>query len=126
MLGENIFKDIFKRSLILLTIAIILIVALTKEPKSYIYGYVFGMIINILNFRLMSLSIRRSVTLTPKGAQRHAVTGYMTRYLTYGMVFYIAAVADHINIYTVALGFLTVKIIIISDTFYDIIKGNKK
>lgn len=126
MLGENIFTTILKRSLVVMIIGILAILILTSEPKPYIYGLLFGMIINILNFRLMSLSVKKALTLNPGIAQKYAVGNYLVRYMIYGIVLYIAATADYIDLLMVIVGFFTVKLIIISDTFYDLLKGKKK
>ena len=126
MLGENIFISIIKRSLILLLVGIIAIFIFASQPKPYIYGLVFGMIINILNFRLMSLSIKKALSLNEGAAQKYAMGNYLVRYLIYGIVLYIGAVADHINLLAVVVGFFTVKVIIISDTFYEQFKVKRK
>ena len=52
----------------------------------------------------------------------YVVGSYMARYIIYGVVLTIAALADYLNFYTVVLGFFMVKIVILSDTFYDTIK----
>lgn len=130
MLGENIFKDIVKRSAIFLITGIALIVAFTSmksiDPKPYIYGFTFGVIINVLNFRLMSLSIKKSLKLNLGSAQKYTVGNYLVRYVIYGIVLYIAAVADYIDLLSVIVGFFAVKLIIITDNFYEIFKGQKK
>ena len=119
MLGENIFISIVKRALLLFAIGVGAILLLADEPKPYIYGLLFGMVINILNFRLMSLSIKKSVKLGMATAQKYTMGNYLVRYLIYGIVLYIAAVADYIDLLAVVVGFFTVKVIIVSDAFYD-------
>ena len=126
MLGENIFISVIKRALVLLVVGIVLILIVTNDPKPYIYGLVFGMTINILNFRLMSLSIKKALSLSEGGAQKYTMGNYLVRYVIYGIVLYIATIADYIELLTVILGFFTVKVIIISDTFLDQIRSIKK
>ncbi len=126
MIGENIFISIVKRALVIFAIGAVGILIFVSEPKSYIYGLLFGMVINILNFRLMSLSIKKAIKLDPNKAQRFTVGNYLVRYLIYGIVLYIAAVADYINLVTVVIGFFTVKLIIVSDAFYEQVKGKRK
>lgn len=125
MLGENIFMDILKRSAIVLVVAVIAILIIADSPKPYIYGLLFGMVINLLNFRLMTLSIKKALSLNPAKAQGYAVGNYLVRYLIYGIVLYIAATADYLNLLSVIIGFFTVKLIIISDTFFDLLKRKK-
>lgn len=126
MLGKNIFISVIKRALVLLVVGIVLILIVTNDPKPYIYGLVFGMTINILNFRLMSLSIKKALSLSEGGAQKYTMGNYLVRYVIYGIVLYIATIADYIELLTVILGFFTVKVIIISDTFLDQIRSIKK
>ena len=125
MLGENIFISIVKRALVLFAIGVGAILLLANEPKPYIYGLLFGMVINILNFRLMSLSIKKSVKLGMATAQKYTMGNYLVRYLIYGIVLYIAAVADYIDLLAVVVGFFTVKVIIVSDAFYDQFKRRR-
>ncbi len=126
MLGENIFIDILKRSAVVLVIAIIAIAVIADNPMPYILGLLFGMVINLLNFRLMSLSVTKALTYNQGRAQMYATVNYLVRYLIYGIVLYIAATADYIDLLSVVIGFFTVKLIIISDTFFDLLKGKKK
>lgn len=126
MLGENIFTSIVKRALVIFAVAVVAILIIANEPKPYIYGLLFGMIINILNFRLMSLSIKKAIKLNPGTAQKITVGNYLVRYLIYGIVLYIAAVADYIDLLAVVVGFFTVKLIIVSDAFYDQFKRTRK
>ena len=122
-LGENYFSTIIKRSVILVIIMSLAILAIFKEPKPHIYGLLFGSIINMLNFRLMYLSTKKAMSLNMKRAQMHVTINYLLRYITYGLVLVIAAKADYISLYTVILGIFTIKIVIISDAFYDTIKS---
>lgn len=121
-LGENYFITIIKRSIILVAIISAIILVAFKEPKPYLYGLLFGSVINLLNFRLMYLSTKKAVTLSMRGAQSHIVINYLIRYMIYGLVLIVAAKADYINLYTAILGFFIVKIIILSDAFYDTVR----
>lgn len=121
-LGENYFSTIIKRSIILVILISAIILLIFKESKPYLYGIWFGAIINLLNFRLMYLSTKKAMTLSMRGAQSHIVINYLIRYMIYGLVLIIAAKADYINLYTAILGFFIVKIVIISDAFYDTIR----
>lgn len=121
-LGENYFSTIIKRSIILIVLIAIAIMLIFKDPKPYLYGMLFGAIINLLNFRLMYLSTKKAMSLSIKGAQSHIVINYLIRYMIYGVVLIVATKADYINLYTTILGFFVVKMIILSDAFYDTLK----
>ncbi len=121
-LGENYFGTIIKRSIILIVVALAVMAVAFKEPKPYLYGMLFGSIINILNFRLMYLSTKKAMALNMKGAQVHIVVNYLIRYMIYGLVLIVAVKADYMSLYTVILGLFVVKIVILSDAFYDTIR----
>ena len=125
-LGENYFSTIIKRGIILVLVISGIILLIAKNPKPYLYGIIFGSSINFLNFRLMYISTKKAMSMSIKGAQSHTVTNYFIRYFIYGIVLVVAAKADYINLYTAALGFFIVKIVIISDAFFDTIRGNVK
>ncbi|WP_052045195.1 ATP synthase subunit I [Caloranaerobacter azorensis] len=124
-LQDNIQYKIIKRVFILTILIIGVFFLVFPEPMPYIYGIIFGSTINVLNFRLMSLTLEKAVGMSNNKIMPYVVGNYMVRYLIYGIVLTISAIADYINFYSTVLGIFMVKTIIISDTFYDIIKGKK-
>ncbi|MGO1652229.1 ATP synthase subunit I [Senegalia sp. (in: firmicutes)] len=107
----------------MLTLMILGVILLAfPNPKDKLLGLVFGVIINLLNFRLMGLSLAKAMKMPQAQIMPYVVGSYMARYIIYGVVLTIAALADYLNFYTVVLGFFMVKIVILSDTFYDTIK----
>ncbi|QIB27657.1 ATP synthase subunit I [Caloranaerobacter azorensis] len=124
-LQDNIQYKIIKRVFILTILIIGVFFLVFPEPMPYIYGIIFGATINVLNFRLMSLTLEKAVGMSNNKIMPYVVGNYMVRYLIYGIVLTISAIADYINFYSTVLGIFMVKTIIISDTFYDIIKGKK-
>lgn len=125
-LTSNTEAKIIKRSIIILLISSGIILMSFPSPKEYIYGLVFGTSINLLNFRLMSLTLKKSVKLPQSQVMPYVVANYLVRYVIYGIVLAIGAVADYISLLYVILGFFMVKFVIISDTFYDIIINRRK
>ncbi|AFS77278.1 F-ATPase, F0 complex, subunit I AtpI [Gottschalkia acidurici 9a] len=125
-LGENYFSTIVKRSIILVAIISGIILITFKDPKPYLYGIIFGSIINLLNFRLMYISTKKAMSLSFGGAQSHVTRNYFIRFTIYGIVILVASKADYINLITVILGFFIVKIVILADTFLDEIRGKRK
>lgn len=113
---------IVKRVTILTLMILGVILLAFPNPKDKLLGLVFGVIINLLNFRLMSLSLAKAMKMPQAQIMPYVVGSYMARYIIYGVVLTIAALADYLNFYTVVLGFFMVKIVILSDTFYDTIK----
>ncbi|MGF7057704.1 ATP synthase subunit I [Brassicibacter mesophilus] len=125
-LEGNYQNRIIKRIIILVLIVSGIIFMTLSNPKQYVYGLVFGASINILNFRLMSLTLEKSVKMSPQKVMPYVAGNYMIRYIIYGIVLGISAIADYISLYTVILGFFMVKIVIISDTLYDMVKNKSK
>lgn len=125
-LEENTNQVIIKRVIALALIITGIIFFVSSNPKPYIYGLAFGTSINLLNFRLMSLTLEKAVTKGTNKVMGYVMGNYMVRYIIYGVVLYISAIADYISLFTVVIGFFMVKIIIISDTFYGIIKSKNK
>jgi hypothetical protein len=121
-LTKNTEYKIFRRVIILTLIIIGIILLAIPNPKDDILGLIFGTIINLLNFRLMSLSLAKAMKMPQAKIMPYVVGSYMARYIIYGIVLAIAALADYLNFYTVVLGFFMVKIVIMSDTFFDTIK----
>lgn len=125
-LVENTQGKIFKRGIIFAMIIIGIIFLTIPNPKKYVYGIFFGTTINLLNFRLMSLTLAKSVDMPQHKVMPYVVANYFSRYIIYGTVLAVAAMADYISLFTTILGIFMVKIIILSDTFYDLIFKRKK
>lgn len=121
-LQDNTQSKVIKRVLILTLLIIGVFFLVFPEPKPYIYGIIFGASINVLNFRLMSLTLEKAVKMSQNKIMPYVMGNYMVRYLIYGIVLTISAIADYINFYSTVLGLFIVKIVIIFDIFYDIIK----
>ncbi|MBS4536446.1 ATP synthase subunit I [Clostridium sp. D2Q-14] len=124
-LVENTGHKIIRRVVILIIILSGIILITIPEPKEYVLGLIFGGIINLLNFRLMSITLEKSLNMPQGKIMPYILANYMIRYLIYGIVLTIAALADYLNFLMVIIGFFMVKVIILLDTFYDMIKKNK-
>lgn len=116
---ENIVEIIIKRTLILLIILIGLIFIIFTDPKPYTLGLIFGTLVGILTFLLMGKSAEKAVTMAPNRAYSYTVKQYFLRMFIYGVVLVIGAVADYLSFFTVALGLLMIKAVIISLAILD-------
>ena len=125
LVGNTQYK-VTKRVIIFALLIIGILFLFFPNPKTYVNGLIFGTIINLLNFRLMSLSIEKSVKMPQSKIMPYILANYFARYIIYGVVLGVAAVADYISLTTTILGVFMVKIIILSDTFYDIILRSSK
>ena len=63
---ENYQLWIIKRTLSIALILSMLILIIVSNPKEYIYGLLFSTCITVLNFRLMCISIERSLYMPQK------------------------------------------------------------
>lgn len=122
----NYQRKIIIRALALALIISGIILLILPNPKEYIYGLIFGAIINVLNFRLMALTFEKAVDMHKNKAVGYVVANYFIRYFIYGTVLTIAALADYINLYTAILGVFMVKIVIHFSSFYDMISSGSK
>ena len=75
-LGKQI-RDVNKGILIIDLIVAILIVFLSNSPKEMLTGLLFGSIIAMLNFRLLAISLQKSVTYPPTKAQIYSTSRYI-------------------------------------------------
>ena len=86
---------------------------LFKNPKPIVLGYIFGVIISMLGFKLLDNTINKAIKMTPEKANAYTVVHYMLRYLIYFVVLSISAIADYLNFLATILGILIIKFVII-------------
>ncbi|QUH19097.1 ATP synthase subunit I [Alkaliphilus sp. B6464] len=79
----------------------------------FITGQVFGMIISILNFRLLSLTLQTAIKMESAKAQVYVGSRYVIRFLLMGVVLFISIKADYINVLGTIIGLISLKLIIL-------------
>lgn len=126
MFEGNYQQKIIIRALVLALIISGIILLILPNPKQYMYGLIFSTSINVLNFRLMGLTFEKAVNMPKNRAVGYVVINYFVRYIIYGIMLTISAIADYISLYTAILGLFMVKIVILSSPFYDIIFNKSK
>lgn len=126
MLEGNYQQKIIIRTLILALIFSGIILLLLPNPKEYIYGLIFGTLINVLNFRLMGITFEKAMNMQQKRIMPYIMSQYLIRYAIYAIMLVISAVADYISLYTAIVGIFMVKIVILSSPYYDIIFSRLK
>ncbi|MGL5650421.1 MAG: ATP synthase subunit I [Paraclostridium sp.] len=107
-LGKQI-RDVNKGILIIDLIAAILIVFLSNSPKEMLTGLLFGSIIAMLNFRLLAISLQKSVTYPPAKAQIYSTSRYIIRMTIVGVVLFVSAKSPHISVIGTTIGLLSTK-----------------
>ena len=85
---------------------------ISKEPIHMILGVVFGSIIAILNFRLLAISMEKSVDLSPGKAQAYTGIRYMVRMFIVAAVVFISVKNPNINVIGTILGLISTQIVI--------------
>lgn len=107
---NSVTKDVIVFDLIVL---LILLVTSTFS-KSMFIGILFGTIIAVLNFRLLALTIEKSVSMPQSKAQVYSASRYILRMTIVGVVLLVSAKAPHINIIGVAIGLVSPKFVILA------------
>jgi len=123
---NNLSYLIIKRTIVYALIIIGIILLAFREPKPLVLGFIFGTSISILGFRLLELTIKKALTMTPKRASIYSTGQYLIRYFIYGIVLVIAVLADYISFVTTVLGLSMIKIVIITYAVYDAIVNSFK
>lgn len=118
-MNNDIVMKIIKRVLVVSLLLIGISFFIFKDYKSVIYGYIFGMLISILGFKLLHTTINRAVEMSPKKAMAYSTVHYMLRYLIYFVVLSVAALADYLNFLATILGLMMVKFTIIASGVFD-------
>ncbi len=87
----------------------------------FLTGLLFGTIISLLNFRLLFLTLEKSVRMTPSRAQSFVTSRYLIRFLLTGFVLLISFKADYINVIGTIIGLISFKFIILkTEVFNDV------
>lgn len=118
-MNNNIISKVYKRALIVSFFIMGFSFFIFKNPKQIVLGYLFGLIISILSFRLLENTINNAVKMAPQKAKAYTVFHYMLRYFIYFMVLIVAGIAEYLNFPAAILGLLMVKFTIIVSTIVD-------
>ena len=89
-------------------------------------GLAFGLIINILCFRLLYIDCMKIVGRDPGNAKKIGSTGYVKRYLIKGAALYAGIVSDRLQMWGVFIGLISISAAIHLINFVQIIKNKKK
>ncbi|NLE25003.1 MAG: ATP synthase subunit I [Clostridiaceae bacterium] len=86
---------------------------IVSDFKAFVYGLVFGTLIAVLNFNLLSNTMEKAAQMPSERAQRYASSKYYIRFAIYGIVLYISIIAPYINVIGTIIGLLTIKLVIL-------------
>ncbi len=118
-MNNDIIIKIYKRTLIISFIIMGFIFFTFKNPKPIVLGYMFGLIISMLSFKLLDNTISKAVKMPSGKANSYAFMHYILRYLIYFIVLFVAVEADYLNLLSAVLGLLMVKFTILVSTMVD-------
>lgn len=101
------------KGMLFFNMPVLIIGLLVMEQKMpFVLGLVFGCIISLLNFRLLSLTLQKAVYMPPHKAQAYATARYLLRYMITGVVIYVSIQADHIHVLGTIIGLISIKLVI--------------
>ncbi len=118
-MNNDIIIKVYKRVLVVSFFIMGVSFFLFKNPKPIVLGYIFGVIISMLGFKLLDNTINKAINMTPEKANAYTVVHYMLRYLIYFVVLSISAIADYLNFPSTILGILIIKFVIIFSSIFD-------
>lgn len=111
---RNEIKYITKGIIVFDIIVIAILLITSSFTKAMFLGLIFGTIIAILNFRLLALSIEKSVTMPSSKAQIYASSQYILRMIIAGIVLLVSVKAPYLEILGAAIGLLSPKFVILA------------
>ena len=97
-------------------IVVILLLTTSTFSKPMILGLVFGTIIAVLNFRLLAITLQKSLTMPVSRAQIYSGTQYMMRMIVTGVVLLVSIKSPNLNIIGAVIGLLGPKFVILAKT----------
>lgn len=116
---NDLVKKIAVRTALLSVVLIGIIFFIYPEPKKYILGYIFGTLISVLTFMLLKNTVVRSVRMEPERATRFAAIQYFIRMIIYLITIMVGAIADYLDLVTVIVGLMSIKITIYLSAIFD-------
>jgi len=117
-------KELIKKTLIIALFPSLY--ALISGEFASLLGFLLGLIISLLLFRLKTLNITRALNMSRVRAETFIRNHYFVNYIIYFVVLFLANRNEDINFLATALGLLFLKFIIIALAIVDIIKDSWK
>ncbi|BES66634.1 hypothetical protein SANA_30730 [Gottschalkiaceae bacterium SANA] len=125
-ISEDPVKRITSRGLVVAGVISIILSLVLPNPNPIVKGFLIGAIINLLNFRLMTLSLIRTTSMPQSRVQGYAMGQYMIRYTIYGIVLYFAFRSPSTNGIATACGYFLVKSMILADVVLQSLQGKTR
>lgn len=106
------------RYTIILVAALILLSIIAFRSVPVVIGLVFGTAIALLNFIELSRTLQVAVTKSPEKASAYTTFKYFIRFAIMGVVLYVAAVTDYIDLLGTIVGLLSVKLVVYATNLF--------
>lgn len=101
-----------------LSLLVLLAATIFLDDKlKFAYGIFFGTAISILMFMQTANALSKATAMTPHRAQKYVASRYIIRMLIYGTVLFVSLKADYINVIATLIGFLSVKVSVMTLSF---------
>lgn len=97
-------------------VVVILLVAISKFSIPMLIGIIFGSIIAVLNFRLLALTLEKSVNLSPGKAQAYTGIRYMIRLVITAAALIVSIKNPNLHIIGTAIGLISTQVVIFAKT----------
>ncbi|MDI3547303.1 MAG: hypothetical protein PWR10_955 [Halanaerobiales bacterium] len=117
-LQQEILKKTYSLALIPL------IYSLIRGEFATLLGFIFGLLIATLIFRLRLIQIERALDMQEKKASTFIRNRYFIEYIIYFVVLFVARKNPSVNFLAAAVGLFFVKLTVIGLVMIDIIKGS--
>ena len=120
MLSGTKKKILIGTSVIALMVMVVFFMGFRSDFKSLSLGLVLGVLIGLLNFMDLANTMERAVLKNPGKAQSYAIKKYFFRYITTGVVLYIAVITPHLHVIGTVIGMMLIKLsVLVTHLFND-------
>jgi len=111
----DLCKSITQKTIIAACILALAFGILISDWKPWVSGLFFGSIFGVLNFKLLALTLEKSVKKGPSKARNYVMSRYMVRYVLTAIVLFVGFRANYIHVIGVIVGIFLVKVVIFID-----------
>ena len=120
MLSGTKKKILIGTGVIALMVMVVFFMGFRSDFKSLSLGLVLGVLIGLLNFMDLANTMERAVLKNPGKAQSYAIKKYFFRYITTGVVLYIAVITPHLHVIGTVIGIIIIKLsVLVTHLFND-------
>ena len=124
--NDKFVRKVIIKTIILVLIESIIILISFKNFIPLISGLYLGAFISILFFNIMYINILYIMNKTENQAKKFMVINYVVRYMISGLVLFVCAKSDSLNIFTCLLGLLSIKFTFYLNNFISLFSRKKE